>query len=95
MTQDIVREIRALEAQHGLTFTDYARYGCYPGKCKCPTRFPRCRAWVGFESAIRAVTGEPEPEPQRVINKWGQDVTGQTYPSKRAAMHDIFGSTCD
>lgn len=92
---EVKQHAAALEKATGLKFTDYARYGCRPGTCKCPTRFARCRAWTLFEAAIRSQEGIPEPEPQRIINKYGRDVTGTIYPSMTAAMNDIYGSLCE
>lgn len=89
------RKAADLEAATSLRFTDYAQYGCYPGSCKCPTRFSRCRAWERFEVACRAIALIPEPEKPRIINKYGQDVTGKVYASKSAAINDIYGSLCE
>lgn len=94
-TYDVKAEAAALEAKTGLRFADYSPYGCAPGTCKCPTRFARCRMWDLFEKAAREASGEPEPTKPRIINKYGQDVTGKIYPSKTAAMNDIYGSLCE
>lgn len=88
-------KVARMEADSGILFTDNSPNGCVPGTCNCPTRYARCRAWDLFEQAIREASNEPEPAPKPIINKYGQDVTGRIYPSRTAAMNDLYGSLCE
>lgn len=100
MTTNFQQEMRdrakSLATIAGLPLTGLNKYGCLPGwRCNCPSRLSTCSAWDRLEKAAREAQGQPEPPKRPVYNKWGQDVTGKVYNSRREAMFDLYGSTCD
>lgn len=80
----------------GMTLAQCNPSGCIPGRsCKCDSYYSMCRMWTTLEREARKAHDIPEPPKPRIINKYGQDVTGRIYPSKAAAIHDVYGSLCE